>query len=368
MNTHRYFPSAIPAGCATRNTQQASLTSLTLVLALITLTPCHTNAADDEFVTNRFSLSGRVGFGISAHFKGISVVPVPTSNRKTPGGETYNYDDGYVLTHNTGNFGGQTWNWGYDNSASQVSGNNILLGRNTSGSIGSSKAEDDPGFGAELVYTRILGGSASVHYGFEAAINYLNFSVSDNRSYAASVSRQTDAFPFTPGTTPPGATPSNPYQGSFQGPGFVISDTPISSSTAVAPGTGVSTGHRNFDANIWGIRIGPCLEFPLSENLKLGVSGGFAAALVDADASWSESIVISGAAGPTISGSGHNADIVLGGYIAANAAWELSEQWSIVASAQYQYLSRYEHSFGGRTVEADLTHGFFITLGVGYKF
>ena len=322
----------------------------------------------NNYVTNRLSLSGRVGLGISARFKGIAVLPVPALNRTTPGGDAYNYDDGYVLSDTSGNFGGQTWYWGYDNSASQISGNNILLSRNSSASIGSSEADDKPGYGAEVLYSRMLGAKGNLRYGFEAAINYLNFSVNDSRPRAASLTRVTDAYPFTPGTTPPAATPGNPYQGSFDGPGFVIGDTPVSSSTTVAPGAAVSNGHREFDADIWGIRVGPYLEFPLGEKFKLSVSGGLAAALISAEASWTESITISGTAGPSVHGSGRNTDFVLGGYLAGNAAWEINERWSIVGSVQYQYLGRYDHSFGGRAVEADLTHGIFITLGVGYKF
>ena len=220
----------------------------------------------------------------------------------------------------------------------------------------------------ELVYTRLLGTVGQLHWGFEAAINYLNFSVNDSSAHAASLMRTTDAYPFTPGTTPPAATPDNPYQGSFEGPGFVIGDTPVSSTQTVAPGAGISTGYRKFDADIWGIRIGPTLEYPINEKVKVSVSGGVAAAMVDADVSWSETIVISGAPGATVSGAGRNSKLVFGGYLAGNAAWELNKRWSLVGSVQYQYLSRYEHSFGGRSVEVDLTHGIFVTLGIGYKF
>jgi hypothetical protein len=325
-------------------------------------------AQAQEDVTNRFSVSGRIGFGISARFKGLAVLPVPTLNRATPGGNAYNYDNGYVLTDTSGNFGGQTWYWGYDNSASQVSGNNILLSRNTSAALKSSTETDaGPGYGAEIVYTRMLGRAGRLNYGFEAAINYLSLSLSDSRSRPVTLTRLTDAYPFTPGTTPPDATPSNPYQGSFDGPGFLIGDTAASSSTTTSGGA-LSAGQRNFDADIWGIRLGPYLEFPVGEKLKLSLSGGFAAALIDAEASWRETIVISGIAGPSVSGSGHDSDLLLGAYVAGNVAWELNERWSIVGSVQYQYLGSYQHSFGGRTVEANLTHGFFITLGVGYKF
>jgi len=336
------------------------------LLALAAFCSASALAGDDSYVTNRLSLSARVGFGISARFKGMMVAPAA---RVIPGtGDRYNYDDGYIHTDVSGDFGGQTWYWGYDNSASQVDtgNNNILLSRTTSASVGASKTGDDPGFGAELLYTRLLGTVGHFNYGFEAGINFLNYSVSDSRPHAVGLARVTDAYAFVPGTTPPSASPGDPYQGSFEGPGFVIGDTPVSSTTSQADG--VSTGSRTFDADIWGLRIGPTLEYPISQKLKVSVSGGFAAALIDARASWRENIVISGVQGPTLRGSGTDWGFVFGGYIAANAAWELNDRWSIVGSVQYQYLDRYSHEFSGRTVEADLSHGIFITFGVGYKF
>src|SRR2546429_988803 len=126
--------------------------------------------ADTNYL-NRVTVSGRFGFNLSAKFKGLATLPQPVSSRLTPRGDRYNYDDGYLLTDTSGNYGGQTWYWGYDNSANQVdtARNNILLSRNSSGSVGDSKSGDDPGFGMELVYTRILGTVGHLHYGFEAA-------------------------------------------------------------------------------------------------------------------------------------------------------------------------------------------------------
>jgi outer membrane scaffolding protein for murein synthesis (MipA/OmpV family) len=68
-----------------------------------------------------------------------------------------------------------------------------------------------------------------------------------------------------------------------------------------------------------------------------------------------------------VSGSGSDSDFVFGAYVALNAGWQFNDRWSVVGSAQYQYLSNYQHSFGGRSVEADLK-GIFITLGIAYKF
>src|SRR5436190_316861 len=101
------------------------------VAAMMSLSAAH--AA--ETVTNRLSASVRFGLNISAKFRGnVGTVP-PGAPRTTPDGNPYNYDDGYVLPDVSGGAGGQTWNWGYDNSASQISGggafpaNTILMSR-----------------------------------------------------------------------------------------------------------------------------------------------------------------------------------------------------------------------------------------------
>ncbi len=81
-----------------------------------------------SIVANRLSLSARFGFNISGKFKGIGnglfTVPAPNP-RRTLDGDAYNYDDGYVLTDSSGNFGGETRYWGYDDSASQILGNTV---------------------------------------------------------------------------------------------------------------------------------------------------------------------------------------------------------------------------------------------------
>src|SRR5207245_10146200 len=126
-----------------------------------------------EAVTNLLTLSARFGFNISARFKGLNTLPPPaTAARKTGQGDLYNYDDGYVLTDSSGSFGGQTWYWGYDDSSRQISGNNILMSRNSLASGAPSVTiEDDPSYGAELVYSRLLGVRGRLHFGVELAGN-----------------------------------------------------------------------------------------------------------------------------------------------------------------------------------------------------
>ena len=274
-----------------------------------------------------------------------------------------------MLTDTSGNAGGQTWYWGYDDSSKQISGNTILMSKTAGGGASRTTSEDaDPAFGGEVVYSRHLGDVGRCKYGFELAGNFINVGINDNRKVPVAVTRTTDAYPFTDGTLPPIATPDAPYQGSFEGPGFLIGATPVSSKTTTSSDGSSSTGHRNFDANLWGLRVGPYLEYPVSQKFNISISGGFAGAFVDAKADWSESLSIAGVAGPKVSGKGTDTDFLIGAYIAGNAGYAFDEHWSVVGSVQFQYLEDYSSKFGGRTVSMDLAHGIFVTIGVGYSF
>ena len=340
------------------------------LILLVSLLCASTSVGAQEDETNRLYLSARLGFRISARFSAPSTLPLPiAASRKTPEGGTYNYDDGYVLTDSSGNFGGQTWYWGYDNSAKQISGNNILLSRSTlANGSPSVTLGDDVSYGAELVYRHLLSPAEHANLGFEFAINYLNVSVSDSSALSANLTRTTYPFPFAPGTTPPLATPAAPYQGSSEGPGFVIGDTPGAPTvTAVAGGASV-LGHRQFDADLWGFRVGPYVEAPLGSGFKVSFSGGVASAWVNGHASWNETASIGGVNGDPVSGSGHAGQMRFGGYAAGDVSWQFAQRWSVVAGAQYQTLGNFNHSYGGREVVLNLSHSVFATLGVSFNF
>jgi hypothetical protein len=339
-------------------------------------------AAHAQIATgNGLTLSARLGFNISTRFKGnASGLPTFAPNRLTPQGDTYNYDDGYVLTDSSGNYGGQTWYWGYDNSASYPGGqisdginfpdNTVLLSRSTAdGSFASPSTGEDliPGF--ELTYSRRLGQMGNGNWGVEIAANWQSLSTKDSSTFYGNAMRVTDAFPFAPGTTPPTATstPNNPYQGAYGDEGFLLGDTPINSTTSLVPGGATISGQRRFEADLWGFRLGPYLNFPLTEKLNLSISGGLAVGLLDSQASWSDTVTVSGKS-VLSTGSGNDFGILLGGVAAANLSWDFNDRWSATAGVQYQYLGTYEADFGKRSVEVDLSKSFFLQLGATYRF
>lgn len=324
--------------------------------------------------TNRLTGSLRFGLNISGKFKGVgsSLNPgAPASGRRTPHGDPYNYDDGYVLTDVSGNAGNQTWYWGYDNS-SQVGAsgaNTIDFHRNTASGFpkNGSSSDDSPYVGCEVTYDYQLGVDDKYHplrYGIEAAANFMPISFNSGGTYNTSLNQTTDTYGYTSGTTPPGA----PYQGGYGGPGFVLNSQRLGSTTTVVPGATLEA-HQHFDGNLFGFRLGPYIETPLSEKFSLHASGGFAAGLLDASAHWKEILTLPGGGGSiTTHGGGDDFDVLYGFYAGLDALYQFNERWGLDVGVQYQDLGTYDHNFGGRTVELDLSRSVFVQVGVSYSF
>jgi hypothetical protein len=324
--------------------------------------------ARDSFL-NHVTLSGRFGFNIKAQINA----------RTTADGGLYNYLDGYVLTDSTGNAnptdgseiaGPITQYWGYDNSARQVSGNTVLLTRAAGAAAVTNPSDDDPRLGLELGYDRQLGVQGKWIFGLEGGLSYMNLCLRAGGFNGAGVQ---DAFPFFAGTTPPQAgtvAQPNPYQGSYslgQQAGFVIGATPISST--VVPLT--ISGSHQFDADIWGLRVGPYLSHPLGKHADIRFSGGLAAGLVYGQGNWSESIKnIANAPvnDPTHSGSGSDSDLLWGYYVGANVSWHLSKRWDANVGVQFQDLGTYRQDLGSRQAQIDLGQAVYVTVGLSYKF
>ena len=333
--------------------------------------PARADQDEDGGFLNNVTLSARFGVNVSARF----------GPRLAPGGAAYNYLDGYVLPDSkaaeaglpfafdpTGTYpGGITHYWGYDNSTRQNDGDRreILMTSLTGGDPLARK--DYPGVlpGFELGYKRRLGTHGKWNYGLEGAVNYMNVCL--NNRYAISDTGSQSHFPYTfngvSGNIPP-ATYQGPYDFNFGGPNFDISGLPSSVSNVVVN----FAGSRNFEADLWGFRVGPYLSRPLGKRAHLNFVGGLALGLVSSRASWTQALTVGGITDPTRSGSGSGSDLLWGYYLGANFSWQLSRRWDLNAGVQYQNLGVYHQNVGDRVAELDLSQGIYFTVGLGYSF
>lgn len=332
---------------------------------------------------NRFGLNYRMGFNASVKFKNLGGYTLPAS-RFTPSGAPYNYDDGYVYLDPNGAANSAwpyTWYWGYDANPNQYTlGDATLLMHRSSAAADASTGnkDDDPMPGFEVTYNRELYRDAHVRLGPEFGFGYSSMSVKDSSTLHSDVTVASDAYGIpVDAATGYGVNyfPLQNFSGAYThgydsvpGSNPLIYRGAISMPSQTIPGGATVTGTRKFDADLFGFRVGPYFEFPISEKVTAGLSGGFALVYVNSKFSYNETVSITGLPTVTTSNSAWHDDWLPGGYVAGNISVALSDKWALTAGAQFEDVGKYKQVLDGKKATLDLSQAIFVTLGVTYSF
>ena len=323
------------------------LTALALVLGAAPLF-AQTNAPTER---NRFGLSYRFGLNLSARFKNAGITPAASPGAAL-GGIDHNYNDGYVRVDYSGNYGGETWNWNY-NHAAQVHGQSVVLSASNPGDLG-GKTDGDPQHGLELTFNRELGHLGRCPWGVEAAFGFTDLTFRQSATVTGGP-LTVDAYAMSPEAGPVPLPP----QGTFAGPGPMLSDTPARLPVTVA---------SELTGAMYGFRVGPYLDIPLGERVTFTLSAGLAVAVLDTEFSYQQTYTAPDAAAVSQARTGTHSDVLPGGFVAGNLSCRLGKGWTVFAGAQYQNTGTYTHTLADKQAQVDLRQGIFVTAGVGWAF
>jgi hypothetical protein len=227
---------------------------------------------------------GDVSFRVAGYSDAIMFSPQTALGRKGPYADVgaldshgdREYDDGYVRQDPFTAEYGDTWNWGYEQS-SQVNGDSLLFhaADGTDKSFSRSRqitagdwAKDG---GDELAPSILLEALRVVKPYAKAGVQIgflpVSFSVDENvgtmseiqkwKKYAYQI---TDVYNLG-GAVPPPA----PYSGTYDGPGFIISNQPASrvvSRTLIGSGSfnAYNEVYNSLDLDLFTVNLGPVLE------------------------------------------------------------------------------------------------------------
>lgn len=303
------------------------------------------------------------------------------------------YDDGYVLQDAGTPFFGDTQFWGY-NDASQITGVDVLsfhsnLSSSQSRTVASSSSSlQDASWSDDLagsgwfanVESPLLFTSLFKDGGF-------GFSMIGGYSFATDSTSRTTGGVFTAAqrstTTTSGTTgsltdvydttgifvPSAPYQGTFDGPGPLINNAPLSRTMTGGTGsrtTGTSSRTALFssdvteslDIDLHTISLGPKFSLEI-ERVRFGLGLGFALNIADWDASTSETLQVSRNGGsPRVlkRWESHASDneVVPGFYLEANAEVQVTQHVSLFAGGRYDWAGSVHGDVGPSSFSLDL--------------
>ena len=289
---------------------------------------------------NRFSFGPRFGFNFKADFHDSSpAIPgLPGANiGSATGGVNHGYDDGYVNVDSSGNAGGRTWNWGYQNS-SQVVGDMMQFHSTQSQnpSLSANAGETDEQSGLEVVYQRVLGHLPvlSGRWGLESGFGYTDIELSENRTATGLTTVTTDSYQLN-GVLPPGAG----YRGTFNGPGALLGDSPSRSAASFVT---TETSRQELTGSLYTFRLGPFAEWNLTTHLSLAASVGVTLAPASIDYNFSTTLDDS----TTAHGHSSKTGLLYGPYVGDMVRYDFTKHWGVFLGAQFQSLTDLERSSG----------------------
>lgn len=331
--------------------------STTLVLAATPLVIHGEDSTDNN--PNRFFFGPRFGMNFKADFQNKASYFGPVNPGPATGGANHTYNDGYVLVDSSGNAGGLTWNWGYQNSSQYNPAGAGSMQFHAIQSSSSSSTTDDPQYGGELVYQRVISNLPllpSGRWGFEIGFGLTDINLKDNRSGTVPVI--TDTYALN-GALPPSAG----YNGTFSGPGALLGDTPTRTL-----GSAALTSNQKLSGQLFSIRLGPFAEWNLTSELSLAASVGLTLAPAIIDYDFSETGSLPG--GGTYSNSGHasKTELLYGPYVGAMLRYDFTKSWGVYVGAQFQSLNNMDISSGTHTARLDQSATVYGTVGLCWRF
>ncbi|MCD6338187.1 MAG: hypothetical protein J7M29_02240 [Verrucomicrobia bacterium] len=318
--------------------------------------------AQHVYYPTRVTFGPRFGFNIKVDFETAPALAPINPGPSAGGGVDREYDDGYVRVDSTGNQGGRTWNWGYENPAQVDLSNDAISMHAVTGMSAVQRKDitDDPHPGGEISVSRVIGKFGGALWGLEGGFGYTAVSLDDARSFGTTITSVTDTFSLG-GIVPPAA----PYHGSFQGPGPKIGDEPARNVETRAV---TVTGSRSVDTDAYGIRFGPFLDVPMGEPLSLQLSGGLLVQYLDTDFTVRETLVFEDSSRRNQGGSKTSRDWLVGGYARGQLSLDLSERVGIYAAAEYQLLEDTDIRAGGSRATLSIGEAVYGSGGVIIRF
>jgi len=311
-----------------------------------------------------FRVGMLVGMNVKADFSmSGQAFPVSGSNPGGAGGGDHFYDDGYVRVDDTGNAQGYTSFWGYNNAASQLSGQTLTFHSSKSfGASGSAEGNDSPYFGLDLAYGGQLGRWGPTRIGWEFGFGFLPISIEDKQAKPAVITRTVHTYDT--GNT---LLPNAPYNGGPSGIGPTIQDNATVQPDETIASGGILAGSRTLDVTLYVARLGPLLHWELHRQWAASLSVGPAVGYVEGDLKFDE-ILLSGSGSGRNTGRVGGSGFVYGGYVSATVMFHAVEKGDFYVGVQYMPLGSMSITGAGREARLNLSGGIYFSAGFNWPF
>lgn len=315
--------------------------------------------------TRNFRLGFQVTLNVQAQLSIDGVVPRRTADPGPVGvaGQNHQYDDGYVRVDATGNAGGVTSFWGYQDASQYDPATGQLVYRSTRGFSARDQVTIDSGPmpGVEIAYGGRIHDWRRVRLGWEFGYAWVPMELRDSSTLPAQFLREVQVFDVG-GIS----LPTAPYQGGNSGIGPVLPDIAKAQPDEVL--SGFLSGSRGLDVDLHSFRLGPNLFWRFGKQWALSGSIGPALGLLSGGYSYNETFRFSD--GTTVINNGGQEKLVcvFGGYVSATVLYRVVFDADLYVSSQCMSLGGAQYGGGGRRATLDLGQTVMTSIGISWPF
>ena len=298
-----------------------------------------------------------IGLNIRADFHNTG--PFNLAAAQAPG----SYDDGYVRPDQTGNAGGLTSDWGYQNASQlDAASQSLRMHQATTFSAPSSSGTDDaPYFGGEIAGGGEVWRSGSWRLGWEVGCGVLPISINNQQGQPVNVNQ--NVYSFSTGAI---VVPTAPYNGGSSGLGPLISATGTQVSSETVPGS--YAGTETLQATLVAFKLGPTLFWDLNRHLGLQAGVGPAVGVLPGSLKFDDTVRLPDGTSPHTDGRLSSTPVTFGGYVNAIATVHMAKNLDFYFGAQYLPLDSVNFGGNGHHAELKLSGQVNFMAGINWPF
>lgn len=301
--------------------------------------------------------------GFKAKFSGPSVGGAYAND---PGALTHDsnheYDNGYV--RNNQDTPGRTPNWGFD-ARSQVAplggdynnGATITYSSEKISGGGVNQTEDGLGLepGIEFFFRDLPWKSGRNAWGYRVGLTYQHLSARSGGTASFATEKITDTYTY-PGVFPNVGDSDFPVPFDNADPTLLLPDLPV---RTIEAGVVSYPYTRSLEADVVGVKAGPCWEVRLSEDFFLTLGAGVSAQWIQSEFAYCDG-----------SGSGKTCDdgCLFGAFFLGDLAYAVTDRWCLFAGAEWMTQEPFSQTADGRESKLNGQNLVSGRLGVAFSY